>query len=324
MEMSPIIPERLQAGSAWGSARSAPAESEGAIGVDLLLYFLAVAEDHSFTKAARRLKIDQSWLSHKIRQLEARVGFNVFDRTTRSVELTANGRAMIESTRKLSQAFAAAQDTARLLQSSLTAHLRIGAIPISFLDRQRSSLVNGFITANPDTKVTVANAPSPALIEKLRDGCLDVAFVSAPFDGNGLESLLLRTDSYSVLLPREHQLAQLLSINARDLAGFRVAMPSEKFNPQSFATYYQPLIDAGAIAVGVPEFEGAIAYAIRWRVPVLSSASPDETLRSQGFVARPLANHPKCGKYLVRVAGHRTPALNRLWEMAEQAAQLKQ
>jgi DNA-binding transcriptional LysR family regulator len=293
-----------------------PAEDD--IGVDLLLYFLAVAEDLSFTKAARRLKIDQSWLSHKIRQFEIHLGFSLFVRSTRNVDLTTNGRVMIAPARKLSEALGAAQEAARLLQASLTARLRIGAIPFSFQDRQRVSLIDRFAKANPETHVAIVNGPSPALIDKLRSGCLDAAFVSAPFDDNGLEMLLLRISGYSVLLPREHPLASLPAIRAEDLAGVRFATPSEQFNPQSYAAYYRPLIEAGAIPVPVPEFQAATAYAFRWRLPVLSSAAIDEAAQAAGFVVRPLRDHPQCRKYLARLAGHRTPSLNRLWKMAEE------
>src|ERR1700678_174068 len=124
----------------------------------------------------------------------------------------------------------------------------------------------------------VINGPLPDLIEKLRNNSLDAAFVSAPFDDSGLDKLLLRVDGYSLLLPKEHRLATRSALRPADLAGVRIAMPCERFNPQSFAVYYRPLIEAGAIAVPVPEFQATVSYALRWRMPTLSCGRVDEAV----------------------------------------------
>jgi DNA-binding transcriptional LysR family regulator len=291
--------------------------AEEEIEIGLLIDFLAVAEDLSFTKAARRLNFDQSWLSHRVRQLEARLGFNLFVRTTRKVDLTSNGRLMLEPARKLSQALGNAKEAAQRLRSALTGRLRLGALPVSFHERQRVSLIDRFMETHPETQVAVVNGPSPDLIEKLRNNSLDAAFVSAPFDDSGLDKLLLRVDGYSLLLPKEHRLASRSALRPADLAGVRIAMPSERFNPKSFAVYYRPLIEAGAIAVPVPEFQATVSYAFRWRLPALSCGRVDDAVRAAGFVSRHLEDHPHCQKYLVRLSGHQIPPLNELWKIAE-------
>ena len=74
-----------------GDPDSSGGALRGNVEVELILLFAAVAETLSFTKAAQRLEIDQSWLSHKIRQLEASLGLKLFVRNTRNVELTPAG-----------------------------------------------------------------------------------------------------------------------------------------------------------------------------------------------------------------------------------------
>jgi len=85
-----------------GGSRSPDAQG-GAVDVDLMLFFYAVAEELSFTKAAQKLGIDQSWLSHKIRQFEASVGVKLFIRNTRNVELTRAGVVLLDPARRLAE-----------------------------------------------------------------------------------------------------------------------------------------------------------------------------------------------------------------------------
>ncbi|MFZ2870722.1 LysR family transcriptional regulator, partial [Zavarzinia sp.] len=72
--------------------------------IKAVLHFVAVAEDMSFTRAARRLGIAQPWLSRRIRQLEEQLGFALFERTTRSIELTARGRGFLDAAREVASA----------------------------------------------------------------------------------------------------------------------------------------------------------------------------------------------------------------------------
>src|ERR1700679_1686514 len=133
------------------------------IDVDLLLFFHAVAETLSYTRAAERLGIDQSWLSHKIRQFETALGFNLFIRSTRSVELTRAGQALRDPARQLAQAAERARAAAAMLRTSMTGAVRIGALPFSFSDGYRTALLDKFMRVHPDIQLAVSNGPSPAL-----------------------------------------------------------------------------------------------------------------------------------------------------------------
>src|SRR5262245_15328269 len=107
------------------------------ISVDLLLYFAAVADELSFTRAARRLGIDQSWLSHKIRKLESQIACTLFARSTRRVELTPAGLALLEPAGTLAQAADKARKAALAVSEGLQGTLRIGALPYSFCQPDR-------------------------------------------------------------------------------------------------------------------------------------------------------------------------------------------
>ncbi len=290
-----------------------------ALEIEMLLYFAAVAEELSFTRAARRLGIDQSWLSHKIRQIEARLGVPLFFRSTRHVELTAAGRELLGPVRKLATVAAESRQAAEMIRDGISGTLRIGALPYSFSDPQRVRFVTDFVARNPKTRLTIVNGPSPALIEKLHAGEIDLAFVSAPFDASGLEAIHLRREHHVVLIPADDVLAEKESLAFEDLAGRRLVVPSERHNPEAFARYYRPFLNAGAIAVQPPEFETAASYALRWRLAAVCSASAASAIADKGFVARPIAaaHSFACDKYLVRIESQPGSARDSFWDYVE-------
>ena len=93
-----------------------------------LQYFLAVAETQHFGQAAERLHMAQSPLSQAIRQLETHVGARLFDRTTRRVELTAAGEALLSDARRILDAVEAARTRVGLVANGSTGMLRVGGI----------------------------------------------------------------------------------------------------------------------------------------------------------------------------------------------------
>lgn len=312
----------IQAAGLTGQRQGAASPKGGAgldghFDVSMLLFFYAVAETLSFTRAAQRLGIDQSWLSHKIRQFESSLGLNLFIRNTRNVELTKAGRALFDPARRLADVAEQARGATRMLQMSMTGTVRIGALPFSFPDRHRTTLLDRFMSQHPEIQVVLANGPTPTLIEHVLAGRVDLAFVSAPFDMTGLDALLLRETSYCLLMPKAHALAQQPTVSPDALQRVRVVVPSEHFSPASYAAYYRPLVEAGIVPVPVPEFQCAITYAIEWGLPVVCTRYAAERNCDETLALRPLDFVPACKKYLIRLADHRTPSQMVLWEMAE-------
>jgi DNA-binding transcriptional LysR family regulator len=286
------------------------------IDVEFLLFFHAVSENLSFTKAAKALSIDQSWLSHKIRQFEAMLGFNLFIRNTRHVELTAAGRALLDPVRRLANVVDQARDAASALRVSMSGVLRVGALPFSFPDPRRTRLIDAFIAEHEGIQLNVTSGPTPILLDHLRAGRIDLAFVTAPFDDAGLDRLLLRENRFAMMVPRSHPMANLSVISAVDLKGVSVIMPAQQFSPAAFELYYEPLVEAGAVPVTIPEFQSAPSYARSWELPVVCTQFAAERYDAQDFVIRPMNFIPPCRKYLVRLADHRTPSQNLMWDLA--------
>lgn len=297
------------------SSREARSET---VDVDLMLFFHAVAEELSFTRAAQRLGIDQSWLSHKIRDFEAKVGAQLFIRNTRNVELTGAGLALLEPTRRLAEAAERARATAALLHTAIGGVLRVGALPFSFHDRQRTSLIDSFMRRQPDVQVLISNGTTPTLIERLRAGDIDLAFVSAPIDLQAFDWLLLRENRYCLLVPEEHELAQMDLTEPTALGGCRVVIQSAHYSPAAYDLVYRPIVEAGMIAVPTSEFESAVSYASSLRMPVMCTVHAAERALVPGLKIRELSFVPRCDKYLIRTHDRRIATQEMFWDEVKQ------
>src|SRR5258708_6451557 len=100
--------------------------------LDRLLRFAVVAEELSFTKAAKRLGVDQPWLSRQIQQLEAQLGFPLFARTTRQVELTSEGERLLIHASRLAEVANQTRDFVRNLGRNHRSLITLGVNPFTF------------------------------------------------------------------------------------------------------------------------------------------------------------------------------------------------
>lgn len=330
-ENSSVKPaKRARAKSAAGKKKPVAAkgisEKSGAsqISVEYLLFFRAVADNLSFTKAARELNIDQSWLSHKIRQFEEMLGITLFMRNTRRVELTAAGRALLDPVHRLSTMVDETRAVTEVLRDSMEGVLRVGCLPFSFSDPQRTRLMDEFIEQNSAIRLQVTTGPTPKLLDQLRLGALDLAFVTAPFDESDLDFLLLRENEFCFLLPKDHPLASREKILEHDVEGQQVIVPAPHYHPAAFELYYKPLSDAGAIVESIPEFQNAAAYAQDRMVPVMCTRFAADQYINEQMVTRPVSFLPPCRKYLVKQTGRQTPSQLLMWELTAKSLELKQ
>jgi DNA-binding transcriptional LysR family regulator len=192
-----------------------------------LRYFVAVAEEQSFTRAAERLWIAQPGLSQQIRALERELGLRLFDRLSRGVVLTEPGRIFLDKARL---AIAAADDalaTGRDAGAGTIGHLRLG-----LSTQARTELwplvIEAFRARRPGVELTVIEAESDTLVSDLRDGRLDAAIVFGPVIHPQLRSAALEECPVGVAVSERHRLARRERITAGDLDGELVAVSGER------------------------------------------------------------------------------------------------
>jgi len=182
-----------------------------------LRYFVAVAEELHFGRAAARVGIAQPPLSQQVRQLEQELGVTLFDRTRRRVELTPAGRAFLEeSQRVLAQAEHAAH-TARRAGRGEIGRLAVGFVPSADLD-VLPRVLRAWRARYPHVEVELQVLLPAAQIEALRSGKLQVGFVRLPVDESELMVESIQREPLLAVLPAKHRLARTARIRLSDLA----------------------------------------------------------------------------------------------------------
>lgn len=185
-----------------------------------LEYFVAVAEELNFTRAAGRTHAVQSTVSASVRALEREVGARLFDRTTSRVVLTPEGRAFLPEARSALDALAAARQAVDEVGAGLRGRLRVGTLTgLAAVDLP--SLAADFRERHPgvDLQLRVAAAGTSGLLDQLRDSALDVAFVGVDtLQIPGITVRPLVRYQPRLLVPAAHPLARRRRVSPDDLA----------------------------------------------------------------------------------------------------------
>lgn len=188
------------------------------LGTRRLRYFIAVAEELNFTRAAARLFVAQQSLSQQIRQLEADMGVELLLRSTKRVELTRAGAVFLDDARRLVTESAAAVERARTEAAHKSAVLRLGFIPVG-LRAATQRVLTSFARLHPHVRVQLQETSWQDPSAGLLDGTSDVGIVLLPNDLDGIDSVPVQTSEACVALPEGHPLAVHESIDAEQLRG---------------------------------------------------------------------------------------------------------
>ncbi|MEV5018719.1 LysR family transcriptional regulator [Streptomyces sp. NPDC053780] len=185
-------------------------------------YFLAVARERNFTRAARELTMTQPALSRAIRALEQTVGADLFVRGPRSVELTDVGRVLLAEVSGLDARATAALHRARRAARAPSRPLRLAVRGCDGGLARR--LLRECAVRVPGQKVELVLTEPLAQPAEVRSGRCDLALIRAPFSAWGLESETLLTEPRVALVPMDHPLADRAEAGLDELAGEPVVM----------------------------------------------------------------------------------------------------
>lgn len=182
-----------------------------------LEYFVAVAEERSFTRAAERVHISQSGVSAQIRRLERELGADLFDRSARTVTLTVAGKAALEHARAaLAAAGAVGQavgEVTDLIRGRLTVGMVVGCTVSPLFDA-----LAAFHRAHPGVEISLVEDDSERLVEEVRAGTVDLALVGAAASApEGLDALTLVSERLVAAVPPGHPLARSPRVRLSDL-----------------------------------------------------------------------------------------------------------
>ena len=184
-----------------------------------LRYFLSVAEELNFTRAARRLNISQPPLTQQIKALEAELGVTLIDRSSYRIALTDAGQAFASEAARILDEVRNAARLARSAARGATGRVRVGFTESASFNPLVTSALRGFRAAYPDVEVSLEEHPSTELAMGLREDRIDVGFVRPPLrEERGLAFDLLEKEPLVVAVPGGHRLARRRSVVLTDLA----------------------------------------------------------------------------------------------------------
>jgi DNA-binding transcriptional LysR family regulator len=182
----------------------------------LLRYFVAVAEERHFGRAAARLHMSQPPLSRAIKQLEADLGTVLLHRSTTGVMPTAAGTLLYDEARTLLEQVDQARARVAAAGAS-TVTITVGTIADS-AEEAGTRLAVAFRQRNPGVDVRIREADFTDPTAGLRAGLADVAVTRTPFDRTGINTLVLRSDPVGVVLRADDPLASRDMVHVSDLA----------------------------------------------------------------------------------------------------------
>ncbi|HEX4717425.1 MAG TPA: LysR family transcriptional regulator [Thermoleophilaceae bacterium] len=183
-----------------------------------LRYFVAVAEEQSFTRAAERLWIAQPGLSTQIRRLEEELGVKLLTRHPRGVEMTDAGRIFLERARAALIAAEEARATGDDIEAGLVGGIRLG-IATGARWSLVSQLLDSFAADHPEVELTVVESNGGTLLRDLRDGRLDALVAPSSFSSPELQRAQIGSEPWAVLVGQEHRLGRPGPVAAIELRG---------------------------------------------------------------------------------------------------------
>lgn len=191
-----------------------------------LRYFVAVADEGNFSRAAAKVHVAQPSLSQQIRKLEAEVGQPLFDRLPRSVVLTEAGRCLLDYARQILASIGDARRCVDELQGKIAGDLAVGAIP-TIAPYVLPNLVSTFHKHYPEVTLEIVEDVTDGITRRVEAGELDVALVSTCQQTPTLRLESLGNEPLLALVPEGHPLAKKTLIQFDDLKSQRFLLLHE-------------------------------------------------------------------------------------------------
>lgn len=254
-----------------------------------LRYFVAVAEELNFRRAAERLRVAQPPLSAQIKSLEGELGVRLFERTTRHVELTGAGRVFLEEARAVIDAALKAERRAKEAEHGIVGTLRLGIISPA-ANAWLARILRHFRQRFPQVQLSLFDLTSTEQLQRLRNNELDAGLLRPPVLFPDLEYEFVEQAEQVLAAPAGHRLAKKHHLEWKDFDGEELVM----IHPSFQHGYYDPFLGECAKAGARPrptQFANDIQTKM-WLISAGFGIAPTTAtlseVRRPGLVFRPL------------------------------------
>ena len=190
-------------------------------------YFVTVAEELNFTKAAERLHMSQPPLSSQIRQLEEDLGTELFIRGKRHLQLTPAGSLLLARAQAILNLADATRTELRAMKGEVSGTLRIAIVEgrAPFIV---AGWIKGFHRLYPGVKFRLWNGSSDDALLQMDRGLSDLAIIAAPYDREHLEGILAAREPWVAIIPAENPLSEKEQVSLADLKDKPLVIPQRK------------------------------------------------------------------------------------------------
>jgi len=268
-----------------------------------LRYFLAVAEELHFARAAERLHIEQSPLSRAIKELEESLGVQLFVRTTRNTRLTRAGKLFLESVPRVFTALQQASDSVKA-----AAHGFHGQLRVALSDGIAPSRFSAFLALcrqeEPETEIRLSEVPLSQQIKGLHDDLYDVGFAQSDEVGDGIVAEAVWDDPLMVAVPARHPLLAHRHLPLEEVLRYPLVLGDPHLcegHVRQIEHVLRRAEQEPLIAERVASTDLMMALVSAGFALGLAGASQIVASREPGVIARPLAGRaPRLTTYLLR------------------------
>ena len=256
-------------------------------------YFIAVAEELNFTRAAARLGIGQPPLSQQIKDLEAKLGVLLLRRVPHGAELTEPGKAFLQEGRRVLAAAEKAAIAARRAARGESGRLRLGFTGSAHFNAVVPLIVRNFRRRYPDVDLQIEEANTHQLSELMTLGTLDVVFSRYDFSKERSLSLVpVRAEPLVAVLPSSHRCAEGRAVPLSALAGDDFIMKSPSLGPVLYSAVVGACRDAGfepKMGQEAPQLATVISF-VAAELGVSLVPSSMQQIKADGVVYLPISD----------------------------------
>ncbi len=191
-----------------------------------LEYFLAVVDLAHFGHAAERCNVSQPTLSGQIKKLEQELGVILFERTNRRVMVTDTGAEIARVARRINSDVSALRETARNSRDPFASQFRLGAFP-TLASYLFPTLVTQIKKQKAKLQLILVEEKTATLLEQLKGGEIDAAFLALPVDDEMLETQKVFADEFLLAVPKDHPLSSLAIVDQTVLSDHPIMLLDE-------------------------------------------------------------------------------------------------
>ncbi|MBD8667653.1 LysR family transcriptional regulator [Pseudomonas lurida] len=266
-----------------------------------LRYFLTVAEELHFGRAAIRLHLAQPPLTRQISALETELGFKLFDRTSRAVTLTAQGRSFLPYARGVLDQVELAQVIAGKLAAGTAGQLALGYVSSIALSDLFSQAIQAFAQRFPDVQLTLVECASGSLGAQVADGRLDIGLSRLLPQGEEVHARSLGEERLVAAVASDSPLASQPSVNLAQLSAYPLIL-----FPADYGSGLNQSIEQLYRHHGQPLRPGPTGRQITSIIALVAAGQGvalvpacTQSLMNKGVTYRPLEEADACAQLLV-------------------------